>query len=358
MDKNVELFLNSDRSESFSEKSEHSDKKNNELETESEKNNRLSLEKALSSNNYSHAFEKINKNISSFCSSIQLLQDYNLCLGSKLDNIEKGADIDKIILKTADEISETFNLIEIIKNFEYNDRNQKIQNITKANKLEDECNKYKKIFDDLTDKIKQKNINLIKQARSSLRYSNYSDFSGEIHLNSDDNNNNNSIGFQNGKEFLDGIEMKRKQNDAIYRASQKIKKTMSKRSMANIMTIDVDNDNDNDSNINHMETFNVEYNNKTNNKQNISLLTDFNNQNKSLVNNNTSVDENFDNKYININRYTSSRNSKAFHDMEDKVFIALEGPRQNCIRRHWILSLITFIFIISALYYLFFYRKQ
>lgn len=355
MDKNVELFLNSDRSESFSEKSEQSDKKNNELETESEKKIRLSLEKALSSNNYSHAFEKINKNISSFCSSIQLLQDYNLCLGSKLDNIEKGADIDKIILKTADEISETFNLIEIIKNFEYNDRNQKIQTITKANKLEDECNKYKKIFDDLTDKIKQKNINLIKQARSSLRYSNYSDFSGEIHLNDEENNNNNA-GFQNGKEFLDGIEMKRKQNDAIYKAAQKIRKTISKRSTANIMTIDVDKDND--SNTNHMETFNVEYNTKKNNNQNNSLLTDYNNHNKLLINNNTSVDDNYDNKYINLNRYSSSRNSKAFHDMEDKVFIALEGQRQNCIRRHWILSLITFIVIISILYYLFYYKKE
>jgi hypothetical protein len=278
-------------------------------------------------------------------------------LGSKLDNIEKGADIDKIILKTADEIAETFNLIEIIKNFDYNDRNQKIQNITKANKLEDECNKYKKIFDDLTDKIKQKNINLIKQARSSLRYSNYSDFSGEIHLNDEENNNNNNVGFQNGKEFLDGIEMKRKQNDAIYKAAQKIKKTISKRSMANIMTIDVDNDND--SNINHMETFNVEYNNnKMNNNQNNSLLTDVNNQSKVLINNNTSVDDNYDNKYININRYTSSRSSRAFHDMEDKVFIALEGQRQNCIRRHWILSLITIIFIISVLYYLFFYKKK
>lgn len=355
MDKNVELFLNSDRSESFSEKSEPSDKKLNDLETESEKKNRLSLEKALSSNNYFHAFEKINKNISSFCSSIQLLQDYNLCLGSKLDNIEKGADIDKIILKTADEISETFNLIEIIKNFEYHDRNQKIQNITKANKLEDECNKYKKIFDNLTDKIKQKNINLIKQARSSLRYSNYSDFSGEIHLNNEENNNNSNSGFQNGKEFLDGIEMKRKQNDAIYRAAQKIKRTMSKRSMTNIMTIDVDNDNNVD--INHMETFNVEYNNKMNNNKNNNLLLKDNNQNKVLINN--SVDDNYDNKYINLNTtFNSSRTSKAFHDMENKVFIALEGPRQNCIRRHWFLSLITFILIISILYYLFFYKKE
>ena len=188
-----------------------------------------------------------------------------------------------------------------------------------------------------------------------MRYSNYSDFSGEIHLNDEENNNNNA-GFQNGKEFLDGIEMKRKQNDAIYKAAQKIRKTISKRSTANIMTIDVDKDND--SNANHMETFNVEYNTKKNNNQNNSLLTDYNNHNKLLINNNTSVDDNYDNKYINLNRYSSSRNSKAFHDMEDKVFIALEGQRQNCIRRHWILSLITFIVIISILYYLFYYKKE
>lgn len=122
------------------------------------------------------------------------------------------------------------------------------------------------------------------------------------------------------------------------------------------MTIDVDKDND--SNTNHMETFNVEYNTKKNNNQNNSLLTDYNNHNKLLINNNTSVDDNYDNKYINLNRYSSSRNSKAFHDMEDKVFIALEGQRQNCIRRHWILSLITFIVIISILYYLFYYKKE
>ena len=130
MSKNQELILKSDNSNSFSSESDDSQlQKETKIETEEEIKNRLSLQKALAANNNARAFEKINTNISSFCSNIQLLQDYSLCLGSKLDNKEKGSEIDKIILNTADEIAETFNLIEIIKNFEYNDRNQKIQNI-------------------------------------------------------------------------------------------------------------------------------------------------------------------------------------------------------------------------------------
>ena len=356
MEKNLELFLNSENSESFSEKSENSQQKEADFETESEKKNRLSLQNALTSNNYSHAFEKINTNISSFCSNIQFLQDYSLCLGSKQDNTEKGADIDKIILKTADCISETFNLIEIIQNFDYSDRNQKIQNITKANQLEDECNKYKKIFDDLTDKIKQKNINLIKQARSSLRYSNYSDFSGELHLNNEEQNND--IGFKNGKEFLDGIEMKRKQNDAIYKATQKIQKTISRRTPTKLSKINSDNNDnnsDNSKNNENMETFNIEYINKKNDLQQ-NLISNKDTQEKININE-TNTNDTYNSKSTNIIRNHSRRSSKMFHDMEDKVLLAIEGQRQNCIRRHWFIFSIILILIIIILFYLFYYKK-
>ena len=347
MSKNQELILKSDNSNSFSSHSDDSQlQKETDIETEAEIKNRLSLQKALATNNNTRAFEKINTNISAFCSNIQLLQDYSLCLGSKLDNKEKGSEIDKIILNTADEIAETFNLIEIIKNFEYNDRNQKIQNITKANRLEDECNKYKKIFDDLTDKIKKQNLNLIKQARSSYRYSNYSDFSGEIHLNNDEPVHN--TGFQNGKEFLDGIEMKRKQNDAIYKATKKIERSLSRR---NTLTFNIKSNNDNDNNNkeegNVMEIFNIECNHKKND-----LQTNL------LPNNNIKEKKTFeDNKYITKNS-NQSRTSKVFHEMEDKVFLALEGPRQNFIRRHWIIFLITLILIILLMYYIIIYKKK
>ena len=337
MAKNREYSLYSNSSDNFSEKSDGSQQE--EIETEEEIKNRLSVENALRTNNYTHAFDKINKNISAFCSNIQQLQDYILCLGSKLDNKEKGIEIDKIILSTADEIGETFTLIEIIKNFEYKDRNQKIQNITKANRLEDECNQYKNKFDDLTDKIRKQNLNLIKQARTSMRHSNFSDFSGEIHLN--DEEPANPVGFKNGKEFLDGIEMKRKQNDIINKATKKIEKKISQK---NVIVLNIKNDDEN-----NIETFDVEQNHHKKNDLHTNLLPN---------NNNIYDKNNFeDNKYL-IKDYNLSRTSKAFHEMEDKVFIALEGPRQNIIRRHWIISLLIFFLIIILIYYIFISKKE
>ncbi len=337
-----EIILKSDISDSFSSKSDSKEIKDMDFETEEEKKIRLSLEKALESNNNIHAFEKINTNISSFCSNIQHLQEYSLYLGSKQDNKEKGSEIDKTIIETADKIAETFTLIEIIKNFDYKDRNQKIQNITKANRLEDECNKYKKIFDDLTDKIKQQNINLIKQARNSVRYSNFSDFSND---DQPVNNNNINIGFQNGKEFLDGIEMKKKQNDAINKAAKKIERSLSRR---NTMTMNIKINENNENQGNNMELFNIEYNKKNELQNNL------------LLNNTTSFEKNIgdESKYTRITRGLSTRNSKMYHEMEDKVFIALEGKRQNCLRRHWIISLIIIILIIALLYYVFFFKKN
>ena len=341
-----EIMLKSDNSDSFSSKSDNSKKKEDiDFETEEEKKNRLSLQKALENNNNVHAFEKINTIISSFCSNIQILQEYSLYLGSKQDNKEKGSDIDKTIIETADKIAEAFDLIEIIKNFEYSDREQKINNITKANRLEDECNKYKKIFDDLTDKIKKQNINLIRQARNSVRYSNFSDFSGDMHLN-DDQHGNNTSEFQNGKEFLDGIDMKKKQNDEIYKETKKIARSLSRKNTL-IMNI---NNNDGNLDDNNMEVFNIEYNNKKNELQ------------KNLLNNTnlTNYEKNSgeESKYSYVHTDSSIRSSKVFHDMEDKVFIALEGQRQNFFRRHWIISFIIIILVIALLYYLFYFKKK
>ena len=347
MSKKNEYILYSDHnSDSFSSKSDNDQQKDIDLETEEEQKNRLSLQKALESNNNTRAFEKINQNISSFCSNIQVIQDYSLCLGSKQDNKEKAEEIEKIIIETADKIAETFNLIEIIKNYEYKDRDIKIQNITKANRLEDECNKYKKIYDDLTDKIKKQNLNLIKQARTSVRYSNFSDFSGEIHLNDEQPINN--VEFQNGKEFLEGIEVKRKQNNAITKATRRIERRLSKKS-ALIMNLKAHNENNKDDDENKMEIFNIEENSKKNDLQ------------KNLISNNnresgekSNLEEN---KYMNMNNF-SNRTSKMFHEMEDKVFMALEGQRQNFIRRHWIIFLIILILIIGLVYYIFFTKNN
>ena len=97
-----------------------------------------------------------------------------------------------------------------------------------------------------------------------------------------------------------------------------------------------------------MELFNIEYNKKNELQNNL------------LLNNTTSFEKNIgdESRYTRITSGLSTRNSKMYHEMEDKVFIALEGKRQNCLRRHWIISLIIIILIIALLYYVFFFKKN
>ena len=330
MSKNVELYLNVDNKESFSIESNNSDSDDKILETEEEKKARISLENALRSNNNEHVFEKINAKISSFCSKLKILQDYSLCLGSKLDNKQKGEDIEKIILETGDEISEAFDLIEIVKNYEYDNRNQKIQNIQQANSLEDQCNTYKEKFDNLTNEIKKQNLNIIKQVRNSKRFSNASDFSGDIHLNNvspkkyNNNNPNNSSEFDSDKNILEHIEIKKKQNEAIKKAARKMERSLSRRqTMARLNSNVKENNNDEDS----IEIFNIDNNYKKMNELH-------GNDSKDLSNNNT-----------------SKNNSKIFHDMEKRVYIALEGQNQSFIKRYWIFIFILFVLILLLVFY-------
>ena len=338
MSKNVELYLNFDNKESFSDKSYNSNSNDNNLETEEEKKARISIQNALKSNNNDHAFEKINSKISSFCSKLKILQDYSLCLGSKLDNKQKGEDIEKIILETGEEISEVFVLIEIIKNFEYNNKNQKIQNINQANSLEDKCNTYKEKFDNLTNEIKKQNLNLIKQARNSKRFSYASEFSGDIHLNNESpqknknyNKDNDSLQFDSDKNILESIEIKKKQNEAIQKATKKMERSLSRRQIiAKLSSIHKENSNDEDS----VEIFNID-----NNYKKMNDLQE--NESKDLTNSNL-----------------NKKDSTIFHDMEKRVYIALEGQNQSYIKKYWIFILLLIVIILLVLYFIFIRDKK
>ena len=330
MSKNVELYLNVDNKESFSVESNHSDSNDNEFETEEEKKDRISIQNALKSKNYERVFEKINSKISSFCSKLKILQDYSLCLGSKLDNKQKGEDIEKIILETGDEISQTFDLIEIVKNYKFNDKNQKIQNIKQANSLEDKCNTYKEKFDNLTNEIKKQNLNLIKQARNTKRYSNFSDFSGEIHLDNDspkknNNDQNNSFDYDSDKNILESIELKKKQNEAINKIARKMERSLSRRQTIAKLNSKENNDDDDG-----MEIFNIDINYKKMNEEKGGDSKDLSNAN------------------------LSKKDSTIFHDMEKRVYIALEGQNQSFIKKYWIFILIFIFIIILVLYFMFF----
>ena len=330
MSKNVELYLNVDNKESFSVESNHSDSNDNEFETEEEKKDRISIQNALKSKNYERVFEKINSKISSFCSKLKILQDYSLCLGSKLDNKQKGEDIEKIILETGDEISQTFDLIEIVKNYKFNDKNQKIQNIKQANSLEDKCNTYKEKFDNLTNEIKKQNLNLIKQARNTKRYSNFSDFSGEIHLGNDspkknNNDQNNPFDYDSDKNILESIELKKKQNEAINKIARKMERSLSRRQTIAKLNSKENNDDDDG-----MEIFNIDINYKKMNEEKGGDSKDLSNAN------------------------SSKKDSTIFHDMEKRVYIALEGQNQSFIKKYWIFILIFIFIIILVLYFVFF----
>ena len=322
--------MNVDNKESFSVESNHSDSNDNEFETEEEKKDRISIQNALKSKNYERVFEKINSKISSFCSKLKILQDYSLCLGSKLDNKQKGEDIEKIILETGDEISQTFDLIEIVKNYKFNDKNQKIQNIKQANSLEDKCNTYKEKFDNLTNEIKKQNLNLIKQARNTKRYSNFSDFSGEIHLGNDspkknNNDQNNSFDYDSDKNILESIELKKKQNEAINKIARKMERSLSRRQTIAKLNSKENNDDDDG-----MEIFNIDINYKKMNEEKGGDSKDLSNAN------------------------LSKKDSTIFHDMEKRVYIALEGQNQSFIKKYWIFILIFIFIIILVLYFVFF----
>jgi hypothetical protein len=332
MSNNVELYLKVDNKESFSNESNNSDSNDNEFETEEEKKNKISIQNALKSKNNERVFEIINSKISSFCSKLKILQDYSLCLGSKLDNKQKGEDIEKIILETGDEISQAFDLIEIVKNFDYNDKKQKIQNIQQANSLEDKCKTYKEKFDNLTNEIKKQNLNLIKQARNTRRFSNFSDFSGEIHLDNDspkkkNSEQNNSIEYESDKNIVENIEVKKKQNKAIKKIARKMERSLSRRqTMAKLNSNATENNNDDDG----MEIFNIDINYKKMNELKEGDSKDF--SNVSL----------------------SKKDSTIFHDMEKRVYIALEGQNQSFIKKYWIFILIFIFIIILVLYFVFF----
>ena len=233
-------------------------------------------------------------------------------------------------METGDEISQTFDLIEIVKNYKFNDKNQKIQNIKQANSLEDKCNTYKEKFDNLTNEIKKQNLNLIKQARNTKRYSNFSDFSGEIHLGNDspkknNNDQNNPFDYDSDKNILESIELKKKQNEAINKIARKMERSLSRRQTIAKLNSKENNDDDDG-----MEIFNIDINYKKMNEEKGGDSKDLSNAN------------------------LSKKDSTIFHDMEKRVYIALEGQNQSFIKKYWIFILIFIFIIILVLYFVFF----
>lgn len=146
---------------------------------------------------------------------------------------------DSVILSTADLFNETFNLINDIKEYDYTTKSEKINNITGATELEDKCNKYKDQYERLVQKIKAHNMNIIRQSYVFSSISSF-DFNPEANTKANINSNSNSSKpkayFSNGRDFLDDIESKQKQNETIDQAAFIISASASrKNSIQNVL---------------------------------------------------------------------------------------------------------------------------
>ncbi len=86
---------------------------------------RTSLKKSLISKNYSYAFDKIKNNITKFCENLQKLQDIlqKLSNNNNNNNLYDENKINTIILETSNLLSETFDLINDIKEYNYDNKN-------------------------------------------------------------------------------------------------------------------------------------------------------------------------------------------------------------------------------------------
>ena len=82
--------------------------------------------------------------------------------------IIKNKKIDCLIIEIGDLISETFDLLKLY--FKYNKKNEKIENITEVNSLEDKCNSLNKQFEDITNKIKKQNLKYNSNCKKFISY--------------------------------------------------------------------------------------------------------------------------------------------------------------------------------------------
>lgn len=250
---------------------------------------RNSIQKHLLMNDYEKCFDKIKNNIGTFKSEIEKLKEiYN-------DNNNNTKEIENLITNIGDGISETFYLLDDIKNFEYKSRNEKIQNIQRANDLEDQCNKYKDNFLNLSYRIKTHNNKILKR-------NTFSDFSIDVENMNSYKDPLVNVKFKTGKEFLD--QNLQKHNNALDIANNKIELSISRTSF-------------------HSN------NNSRNNSKKLS---------------NDSID-------ININNNLHfRRDTGTFLKMEAEVKKALEGGNHSFFSKHWKFILFVLIVIIILLY--------
>lgn len=166
---------------------------------------RLSLKNALTKGDYTHAFEKINENLQFIDNNISQIEKYKIKLGSKGENNQIFEELNELINNTENDIKDTMNYIDDIKNFNYSSSSQKSENLNKVQKLEKQIQTKKNIFEKLKNSIKYQEQDSTKNKRNSI------DSMEEIENSSDDSQKKK---FLKGKK-LQGIHEKEDQINII-----------------------------------------------------------------------------------------------------------------------------------------------
>ncbi len=119
---------------------------------------------------------------------------------------------DKIIIKTGEIFTETYNFIKDFAEFKYISKSDKIENVKKAKHFEQLCNKQKEKFDTIVNKIQRQDQAFIESTRNSIRMS----FNQGKEMNDLNQNKDIEMLFKNGKEYLESnIDERQKQIELI-----------------------------------------------------------------------------------------------------------------------------------------------
>lgn len=215
--------------------------------------NRLSLNNALIKGDFVRASEKVEDELLILQNNINDLKEYSLRIGSKKDNTEKSQKANELIENTGNILTDIYNYIKDIKDFQYITREDKMKNIKKAREYENKCNALKVNFEELTNKIKQQGQQVIDSARNSLKLQDsFNDNENNYNQNEDNKKNDLELKFINGREYLEGIDDKEKQIKTIVKVTNQINEISKK--TADIVIKSGEKVNSIEENINSMDT--------------------------------------------------------------------------------------------------------
>ena len=215
--------------------------------------NRLSLNNALIKGDFVRASEKVEDELLILQNNINDLKEYSFRIGSKKDNKEKSQKANELIENTGKILTDIYNYIKDIKEFQYISRDDKIQNIKKAKDYELRCNSLKLNFEELTNKIKQQGQQIIDSSRKSLKLQDsFNNNENNYNQKEDNKKDDLELQFINGREYLEGIEDKEKQINTIVKVTNQINEISKK--TADIVIKSGEKINTIEDNINSMDT--------------------------------------------------------------------------------------------------------